>query len=228
MAAKKYIVELQNYSGPLDVLLQLIQRQKLDICDIHLATVTNDYLQFIRDNDLDQNSANWFLDIAVKLILYKSKVLLPSEEVQQNQDDIDELTEQLKLLSKYQFAAKFLANQQLSPLYARPKLRPTINTRNTIDINTHNFKLLYADLLTRRPEQPKQVFQLKRQSNKLLKTQLLHKLRGIKNLKLSQIDKIGDTNKEIVMVFIMILELINSNQANISTNNNEHLIQIRA
>ena len=72
MQTTAYTVELENFSGPLNVLLQLIQRQKLDICEINLATVTKDYLFFMQNTQLDQHSANSFLEIAVRLILFKS------------------------------------------------------------------------------------------------------------------------------------------------------------
>ncbi len=68
MNQSTYTVEVTNFSGPLDLLLQLIERRKLDVCDIALAQVTHDYLLYVKKSDLDLVQTNEFLEIASKLI----------------------------------------------------------------------------------------------------------------------------------------------------------------
>ncbi len=102
-----YQVELLVFQGPLDLLLSLIEQEELDITKISLAQVTNQYLAYLEAiKETNPDDLTDFLVIAAKLILIKSKILLPrppASIVEEEEEDIgDELARQL-LIYKQSF-----------------------------------------------------------------------------------------------------------------------------
>ncbi|MEK7453026.1 MAG: segregation/condensation protein A [Patescibacteria group bacterium] len=93
-----YQVKLSSFEGPLELLLELIEKKKLIISEISLASVCDQFLEYTKHFEYIQPAhlAN-FLVIASKLILIKSKSLLPFLEItKEEEDDIDELKERLQ------------------------------------------------------------------------------------------------------------------------------------
>ena len=73
-----YVVSLKQFDGPLDLLLTLISRAKIDICDIFVSELTEQYLEYMAGVDeLDMDSASEFLQMAATLVEIKSRALLP-------------------------------------------------------------------------------------------------------------------------------------------------------
>jgi len=83
-------VQLDAFEGPLDILLHLIRKQKMDIFDIPMATITSQYLSIIDANeDLDVDVAGEYLVMASTLMQLKSRMLLPRQEIDEEGNDID-------------------------------------------------------------------------------------------------------------------------------------------
>jgi segregation and condensation protein A len=99
-------ISLEQFEGPLDLLLQLIEKQKLQITEISLAKITDQYLDYIdsSENIASEEVAD-FLLIASKLIYLKSKYLLPSLELETDLE-ADNLEKQLKIYRQYYEASK--------------------------------------------------------------------------------------------------------------------------
>jgi segregation and condensation protein A len=75
---KQYQVRLEKFEGPLDLLLQLIEKEELNITEISLAKVTNQFLKYLNEIEkINPESLADFLVVAAQLILIKSKALLP-------------------------------------------------------------------------------------------------------------------------------------------------------
>src|SRR3989344_813986 len=103
-------IKTEQFEGPLDLLLQLIEDQQLDISTLALARVTEQFLQHIKDLQvkIPVNLAD-FLVIAAKLLVIKSKSLLPNLELGIEEEEAAfDLTAQLLLYKKYKEAAKYL------------------------------------------------------------------------------------------------------------------------
>ncbi|BDR56546.1 segregation and condensation protein A [Xylocopilactobacillus apis] len=97
----KLIFEIDNFSGPLDLLLKLIKTQKIDINDIPIVQITSQFLDFInRFGDQLLDRLGDYLVMASKLTLIKAKMLLPAKE-----DDLDELEEDPRTDLKNQLLA---------------------------------------------------------------------------------------------------------------------------
>ena len=76
----KYAIKLENFEGPLDLLCYLIDKNKMDISDVKISEITNQYLEYIRINEtLNLEIASEFLIMASNLVLLKSNSLLTKE-----------------------------------------------------------------------------------------------------------------------------------------------------
>ena len=88
--------KLEVFEGPLDLLLHLIEKNKLDIYDIPIAQITDQYVEYVREmakSDLDV--ASEFLVMAAQLLMIKSKMLLPKPEEEEEETDPELLKEEL-------------------------------------------------------------------------------------------------------------------------------------
>lgn len=108
-------IKLQVFEGPLDLLLHLIEKNKLDIYDIPIASITDQYLEYIRLMQKDDlNIASEFLVMAATLLEIKSKMLLPVEvnEEGEEEDPRAELVEKLIEYKMYKYMSLELKDRQ--------------------------------------------------------------------------------------------------------------------
>lgn len=132
-----YQVELPVFEGPLDLLLHLIEREELDITQVSLAQITNQYLDYLAQlSERDPDSLADFLVIAAKLLLIKSRVLLPQRTAPPTSEEEDigeDLVRQLLEYKRFKEAAGWLRelDEQGLRSYIRlagtPPLEPTVD-----------------------------------------------------------------------------------------------------
>jgi len=105
-----YKVQLEQFEGPLDLLLELIEKEKMDITEISLSRVADQYLEYIESSQMiDPSSLADFLVIAAKLILLKSKALLPELEMDEEEEEsIEDLKMRLLEYKRYKEASQKL------------------------------------------------------------------------------------------------------------------------
>lgn len=108
-----YKIRLDSFEGPLDLLLSLIEKAKIDIYDIPISEITKQYIEYIYEmEDLNLEIASEFILMASTLLQIKSKMLLPEEpkeeEDEENIDPRDELVLRLLEYKKYKEAAEIL------------------------------------------------------------------------------------------------------------------------
>jgi segregation and condensation protein A len=104
-------VELETFRGPLDLLLFLVRKHEVDVCDIPIALVTEQYLAYLEVlQQLDINEVGEFLELASTLVEIKSQLVLPrgGEEAEAWDDPRDELVQRLLEYKKYKDAASML------------------------------------------------------------------------------------------------------------------------
>ena len=91
LQTKKYAIKIDNFEGPLDLLCHLIDKNKMDIYDIQLSQITDQYIDYLNQmEELNLEIASEFLVMASTLLYLKSKNLIPK----QGDDDDEELTEE--------------------------------------------------------------------------------------------------------------------------------------
>ena len=81
-----YTVSIDRFEGPLDLLLQLIQKHKMEITEISISAITQQYMDTIAEMDMDMDVASEFLAMAATLLYIKSRALLPKPPAQQDPD----------------------------------------------------------------------------------------------------------------------------------------------
>ncbi|PIR96607.1 MAG: hypothetical protein COT92_00235 [Candidatus Doudnabacteria bacterium CG10_big_fil_rev_8_21_14_0_10_42_18] len=103
-------VKIKNFEGPLDLLLSLIEERRLDITQIALAEVTEQFLQYIKQLEkIDPTVIADYLSIAAKLLVIKSKAILPTLELEgDEEEDVIDLEAKLILYKQFKEVAKFL------------------------------------------------------------------------------------------------------------------------
>lgn len=121
-------IKLQVFEGPLDLLLHLIEKNQVNIYDIPIVTITEQYLECIEEmqaQDLDVMSE--FLVMAATLISIKAKMLLPKDEVEEEEEEDPraELVRRLLEYKMYKYAATELKDMEMDASYALYK-QPTI------------------------------------------------------------------------------------------------------
>ena len=98
-----YKVQLDQFEGPLDLLLYFIRRDEIDIYDIPIAKITSEYLQIIEDmKSMNLSLAGEFILMASTLMRIKSKMLLPRPELDEEGEPIDPRIELVQQLIEYQ------------------------------------------------------------------------------------------------------------------------------
>lgn len=102
---QSYTIKLQQFEGPFDLLLFFIERDELDINDIPIATITQDFLAYIQElENLNIDVASEFILVAATLMRIKAKMLIPRKELDELGNEIDpreELTQRLLEYKKY-------------------------------------------------------------------------------------------------------------------------------
>jgi len=106
-------VKLEAFEGPLDLLLELIRKHEVDIFDIPIALITQEYLRFLHEAEsINIEVGGEWLELAALLIFIKSRMLLPQPEVEQDDmegpDPREELVQRLIEYQKYKLAAASL------------------------------------------------------------------------------------------------------------------------
>lgn len=131
-------VQLPLFEGPLDLLLHLVRKQELDINEFRLADLTEPYLEYVeRMEALNLDQCGEFLAIAATLIWIKSKTLLPTEALDDEELDPDTLEELMMLsmqeLARFKDAAVQLADRDLLGRDVFPRVAPPENGDDPVD-----------------------------------------------------------------------------------------------
>lgn len=128
MPTDVYQIRLPVYEGPLDLLLQLIEREKLDISAVAIAAVTDQFLAHIRQiEDVQPNTLADFLVIAARLVWIKSRILLPqpaTEEEDEEEDPAETLARQLQEYKRFKEVTRLLRELEERGGRTYPRVAP--------------------------------------------------------------------------------------------------------
>jgi segregation and condensation protein A len=158
-------IRLEQYEGPLDLLLDLIRKQQIDIKDIPIATITAQYLECVeqaRETDIDIGAE--FVYMAATLIHIKSKMLLPrdpalvQEEGANQEDPRQELVERLLEHERFKSAAEMLQQKRLieENVWSNPPIKAFVQEEGDPGLAITLFDLVksFSDLLERSRNRP--------------------------------------------------------------------------
>ena len=215
-----YVVSLKQYDGPLDLLLTLISRAKVDITEIFVSQITEQYLESMAGvDDLDMDSASEFLQMAATLLEIKSRALLPipprelDDEETPEQALIRQLTEYkaFKALSQQMKALETEAKALMTKLPEEYPLPPPVFelTGMTMDGLTRAFARVLRRLETR-DEATEPVRRVIRRDNYTVQGSMVRiqsRLRKGETHFSDMFDDIPDKS-EVISVFLALLELL--------------------
>jgi len=213
-----YKVRLEIFEGPLDLLLYLIKKEELDIYDIPIAKITDQYLEYLEIMKmLDLDIAGEFIVMAATLMQIKSKMLLPPEEVTQQETEEEdpraELVQKLLEYKKFKEVADKLAEKEADAnrFYSRQSSeKPVFETEDSPFFEASIFDLLtaFSKILK---EIPKETF------HRIVKDQftvgekihdIFHLLIKEPKIYFSRLFKEARSKIEIIVTFLALLELI--------------------
>ncbi len=159
-SVRPYSVSIPVFQGPLDLLLQLIERAELDITKLSLARVTNQYLSYLESlSNLNAEEVSGFLVIAAKLIQIKSESLLPRppSRVFGEEDPGEALARQLILYRQFKRAAELLNEIQKLGRRTYVSLAPVPELESKFQLTGVGISDLisaYLDVVSRKPVEP--------------------------------------------------------------------------
>ena len=139
-----FTLRLPNYEGPLDVLLRLIEERHLEITALSLAEVADQFVEYMTTLvGRDPNTISHFLSIAARLLLLKSRALLPQlmAEAEDESDEADDLVAQLKAYQMYKRTARWLRARLESGLRSFPAAPPPIERPRSRQLPLDNVTL---------------------------------------------------------------------------------------
>ena len=222
----KYSIHLNVYDGPLDLLCDMISKQKIDIKDISIIEITKQYLAYINMLEaMDLEVTSDFITMATKLLDIKSKYLLFSQrELDEEEDPRLELMEQLKEYKKYKKASEVLKDSvdYLNQPYYRNREEIIIDDKVDLnEISIESIKSILPYIFKVKNIEEENETKKDERLNKIVRGKIIsveEKIEYIQNI-LTTADKISfnniikdNTKDEVIATFLSLLELIKSKE----------------
>lgn len=212
----KMAFKLENFEGPLDLLLEIIKQNKLDIQEIKLADITDQYLAYIAEiGSLDMEKASEFITMAATLIEIKSKSLLPRpDEFEEEQEDSEKLLLQhLKEYKLFKEASEELHNiEEVNRMYKTPDkdaCEPRFVLKDMVlDKLLDAFVNIFSKVEVKQEiEEPKKI-QKDRFTVEDKMASIKFQIKIKHSLNFSELFEDGQTKSELINIFLALLELI--------------------
>lgn len=213
-----YEIRIENFEGPLDLLLHLIKKNEMDIYDIPMAEITAQYLATIDTmKSLNLDVAGEFLLMAATLIHIKSRLLLPSssedEPEEEEEDPRAELVRRLLEYQKYKDAAGTL---DALPLLGREVFARTFPAPELADVEEDEFQAVglyelmeaFRNLLRETPEESYHDVDIERLSVTDRVNAILGSLADTESMNFSDLFPERPERHEVVVTFLAMLELV--------------------
>ena len=221
----KYSIHLNVYDGPLDLLCDMISKQKIDIKDISIIEITKQYLAYINMLEaMDLEVTSDFITMATKLLEIKSKYLLFSQRELDEEDPRLELMEQLKEYKKYKKASEVLKESvdYLNQPYYRNREEIIIDDKVDLnEISIESIKSILPYIFKVKNIEEENETKKDERLNKIVRGKIIsveEKIEYIQNI-LTTADKISfnniikdNTKDEVIATFLSLLELIKAKE----------------
>jgi segregation and condensation protein A len=208
---------LEVFEGPLDLLLHLIQINEVDISDIPIATITEQYLEYLDlMRALDINVAGDFLVMASTLMHIKSKMLLPKrdDDLEEIEDLREEIVRPLMEYMKLKEAANELASRDIlyRDVFKRGiEMNGTMGEKDDINpakVNLYGLMDAFKKLMKKNHPGAVLRFKLEPWSVKEKIVEIRDRLKGVKNLSFRDLFPKTASISEMIATFLALLELV--------------------
>jgi segregation and condensation protein A len=212
-------IVLGEFAGPLDLLLHLIRQEQVDIYDIPVARITEEYLRYLRlMQDLDIALAGDFLVMASTLIELKSRMLLPRDPLAEGAEE-DEVDPRAELINRLLEHEKFKAAAQM--LWSRATVERAVFGRAELETDKQNpevavglFDLLtvFQKILARHKDEVLMEIEREEISMGDMLDRLRNMVRSAGELNLVKFFEQARSRRELVLAFLSILELVRASE----------------
>ena len=233
--ASSFRVKLNTFEGPLDLLLELIKSAKIDICNIFLSQITEQYLEIVSDiSNLDVEKASDFIEMAATLLEIKSKKLLPKPE-EEDPEEEDPEQKLIRQIEEYKIikeaSEKLQLIEDVNKFYKKPDdsagdFRYVLPENLDIDnlINAFSKLMFKVQMKAEVPKEKKIEKDRFTVAQKIgqIKDTLLTK----KRFKFSELFEADYSKSEIINTFLALLELLKSQLISVSQSENFADIEI--
>ncbi|MBI5815811.1 MAG: segregation/condensation protein A [Nitrospinae bacterium] len=215
-----YNIKLDVFEGPLDLLLHLIKENQVDIYDIPIASITEQYLEYIEImKSLNLELAGEFLVMAATLTYIKSKMLLPKQEIpegmeegEEGQDPRDELVARLIEYKKYKEAALRLREKEIdqSQVFGRIPSQDEMPSEGELLLEVSVFELLnsFRKILGKLGEGDKYTVTLEEMSVTDKLNEIMGRLETADSMTFDSLFETSRTRMEVIATFLAVLELL--------------------
>jgi len=231
-------IKIENFEGPLDLLLYFIKRDKIDIYDIPITQITNEYISVIDEaKKLDVSIAGEFLFMASMLLRIKTQMLLPRQINDESLDIEDpriDLVAQLLEYKKYKSIANKLKNlhfENKDSFFRNSSKVVYDQSPNASDflneVTLYDISKIFKDAVNNAPTQDS--FEIYRETVSLKDQQdfILQQFNNDKILSLKNLIKKLETKLEIIVTFLALLEMIKRSEIICSQKENFEDIEIK-
>jgi segregation and condensation protein A len=224
-------INFKNFSGPFDLLLSLLDEKKMEISEVSISAVTENYLDHLEKiEEIEPVELADFLVLASRLLLLKSKAILP-QFLPEEEDDENDLEEQLKLYKKFLELSKDINKKWLDNKKAVSRIEPIKKSEEFLMPENLSFESLekIMEKILFRIKPPKPLAKTYIDKNVLLRDKIKN-IRDIlgKKKKLNFSELLGDIkNKtEVIVIFLAILELVKTKNVYLKQKNSFSDIEI--
>ncbi len=210
-----YTFKTEKFEGPLDILLKLIEDKKLEITEISLAQIADQFLEYLKNcQSISPAVLADFLVIASRLILIKSRALLPTLEITDDEEEnIEDLKKQLQEYKKFKELAKSLSRMAKKKYisYSRPAY---FNFQSVFypprNIGKKDIYKSFGSLLSKLPEPEKIAEQVIREVVSLEDKikQIKESLKERAEFAFEKMLNKNNSNEEMIVSFLAVLELV--------------------
>ena len=213
MSEINYDVHLEVFEGPFDLLLYLIKKDDLEISEIPIAKITEEYLAYLETmKTLNLEIAGEFLVMASTLMQIKARMLLPSSELDEDEGPLGELKARLLEYQKFKEAAKFLSykENEYSQIYYRPE---PVFEKDDFDLEVSLFDLVgsFREVLKELPQNVKEIVYQEIPIEEKIR-EILDLFETKKFISVKEIFKSQPTRQALIVSFLAVLELIRLKQ----------------
>ena len=215
--SQSYRISLPMYEGPLDLLLDLIRKQEMDIHNIPIAKITEQYLDYLHQLEkLDIDVSVDFICMAATLIHIKSKMLLPADPLagpEEQEDPRKELVHRLLEHEKFKNAAQLLYQKQQIEDHVWSKPDRELYTGDAVEgelvVSLVDLVKTFQQVLERRKEKPK--FELHHESVTIAQMidRLRHRLTATEEpISLTAFFEDCETRNAMIVALLAVLEMV--------------------
>jgi segregation and condensation protein A len=212
--AQDYQVKLEVFQGPLDLLLFLIRKKKIDIHDIPMATITGEYLSYLHQKEkINLEREGEFLLIASLLIHIKSQMLLPREsDLEEGDDPRKILVDRLLDFQKIKAASSLLREKedQQTKIWKRSTapLPPLTKDVELVEVSLFELAEAFLALMQKKEKENYRLIQGKEYSLEEKMKELIDRLRADGFLDFCEYFNAQESLEEALISFFCLLELI--------------------